>query len=287
MANDLLFKRLIKVTIATRVSENYNSITSDVVEVEDLRVMFKVTKTTKKEPNTAEVTITNLSPSRRASLQQKGVKFVLQAGYVGTGIAQLFIGDARTIDHTRDGANWNTVIKSGDGERAFKFARVSESFAAGSPVSDVVGKIAGALGLGLGNLKQQTSAMSGQYANGYAAHGPASRELDKVLKSAGFEMSIQDGELLIRKPGDKGSILVPELSPETGLIGSPEYGAPEKKGKRPLIKVKSLLNPSIKCGGQVVVMSERHKGPLRVIKLEHTGDTAGGDWYTDFEGEPQ
>lgn len=283
---DLLFKRLIKVTIATKVAEDYKSITSDFVEVEQLRVMFKVKKTTKKEPNTAQVTITNLSPTRRASLQQKGVKFVLQAGYEGTGIAQLFIGDARTIDHTRDGADWNTTIKSGDGERAFKFARVNESFAAGSPVSDVVNKIASAVGLGLGNLKAQMSNMTGQYVNGYAANGPASRELDKVLRSAGFEWSVQDGELLIRKPDDKGSVLVPELSSETGLIGSPHYGTPEKKSKRPTIKVRSLLNGAIKCGGQVVIRSERHNGPVRVVELEHVGDTDGGDWYTDFEAEP-
>lgn len=287
MADDLLFKRLVRVTIATKVAEDYQSVTSDVVEVEDLRVAFKVVKTGKKEPNTAEVTISNLSPTRRASLQQKGVKFILQAGYEGTGIAQIFVGDARTVDHKRNGANWDTVIKSGDGERAYNFARVSESFSAGSPVSDVVNRIAGSLGLGLGNLKSQLAGMTGTYDNGYAAHGPASRELDKVLRAAGYEWSIQDGEIFAHKPEAPGAILVPDLSPETGLIGSPEYGSPDKKTKRAPLKIRCLLNPGIKIGGQVYIRSERHNGPVTVKKIEHTGDTAGGDWYTDFEGQPQ
>lgn len=289
---DLQFKRLVRVTIATRVAEDFKSIVAEVVEIEKLRVAFKVTKTASKEPNTAEVTITNLSPTRRATLQQKGVKFILQAGYEGTGIGQLFTGDARTVDHKREAADWHTVIRSGDGERAFKFARVNEAFESGSPVSDVVNKIAGSLGLGLGNLKKQLPKITGQYVNGYAAHGPASRELDKVLSAAGYTWSIQDGELLIQKPDDPIGATIPELSAESGLIGSPEYGSSEevkkqlKKNGKPLLKVRCLLNHALKIGSVVSIRSERHNGQLKIHKVEHSGDTHGGDWYTDFEGKP-
>lgn len=281
--NGLLFGRKVRVTVATKVAEDYKSIAADVIEIEDLRVAFKVTKTRGKEPNTAEVTITNLSPTRRASLQVKGVKFILQAGYAGTGIAQLFVGDARTIDHVRDGANWHTVIKSGDGERAFRFARVKESFAPGSPLSDIVNRIASKMGLGLGNLKKQSASISGQYESGYTAFGPTSRELDKVLTAAGYDWSIQDNELLILKPEQVSGIQVPDLGPDSGLIGSLEFGAPEKKGGRPLLKGKCLLRGEMKPGGQVNVRSERHNGPIKLLKIEHTGDTEGGDWYTSFE----
>jgi hypothetical protein len=292
MAGDLLFGRKIKVTIATKVSESFTQIEADVVEIENLRVAFKVSKSDKKEPNTCEITITNLSETRRKSLQQKGVKFILQAGYEASGIGQIFIGDARTCEHKRDGASWHTTIKSGDGERAFNFARVNESFAAGSPVSDVVKRIASKLGLGLGNTNKQAAQLTGQYVNGYAAQGPASRELDKVLAGTGYDWSIQDGELLLLKHDEPSGATVPDIGPDTGLIGSPEYGSPEtihkqvKKTGKPLLKVRCLLNPAIKIGCQVSIRSERHKGPIRVKKLEHTGDTAGGDWYTDFEGVP-
>lgn len=286
MAGDLLFKRRVRLTIANKIAEDYKSITADVVQIEELRVAFKVKKSLTKEPNTAEVTVTNLSPQRRASLQTKGVKFILEAGYEGAGIAQLFVGDVRTIDHVRDAANWNTVIKSGDGERAFRYARVSESFAAGSPLSDVVQNLAGKLGLGLGNVTTKAAALSQRFDQGFAASGPVSRELDRVLAAAGLTWSVQDGDLQILAPDEPGALLVPELSPETGLIGSPEFGAPLKKGGRPLVKFRCLLDGKIKPGGRVELRSERHRGPIRVVKLEHTGDTAGGDWYTDCEGTP-
>lgn len=283
---DLLFNRKVKVTIATRVSEDFRAVVADVIEIENLRVQFKVKKTNTKEPNTAEVTITNLSASRRASLQQKGVKFILQAGYEGAGIGQLFIGDARTIDHVRDGGSWHTTIKSGDGERAFRYARVSESFKAGTPIASVVRKIAQASGHGLGNLEQQLGSMTGQYVNGYAAHGVASKELEKSLKAAGFEFSVQDEQLLVLRPEQFGTVQVPDLGPDTGLIGSPEYGAPDKNKGKPVIKVRSLLNSIIKPGGQVVLRSARHKGPVHVHEVEHSGDTDGGDWYSDFQARP-
>lgn len=289
MANDLLFRRLVKLTVANRVAEDYRTLTSDVTEIEKLRVAFKVTKTGGKEPNTCEVTVSNLAESRRKALQKKGVKLVLQAGYEGAGIAQLFIGDVRTVDNVRDGATWNTIFKCGDGERAFRFARVSESFGPGTKIPDVVKKVAARLGVGLGNLEKQAPAMTGEFAQGYAAHGPASRELERALAAAGFEFSIQDEQLLVLKPGDASGVQVPELSPASGLIGSPEFGSPEtihaqtKKTGKPLIKVRALLNGKIKIGSQVVLRCARHDGPVIVKKLEHIGDTAGGDWYTNFE----
>lgn len=284
--DDYLFNRQVKLTIARRVAEDYKTLVSDVIEITGLRVAFKVKKTGTKEPNTAEVTVTNLSADTRAALQTKGVKFVIQAGYENAGIGQLFIGDARTISHVRNGASWDTVIKSGDGERAFRFARVNEPFGAGSTIGAVVKKIGGALGLGLGNLDSQMASMQGQYPNGYVAHGPASRELDKVLAAAGLEWSIQDEQLLILRPDAVGSNLVPDLGPDSGLIGSPEYGAADKKGGKPKMKVRSLLNAAIKPGSQVNLRSERHKGPVRVYEVEHTGDTHGAEWYTDFEARP-
>lgn len=292
MAGDLLFGRKVRVTIATQVSESFTEVGIDVIEIEDLRVAFKVSKSDQKEPNTAEVTITNLSETRRRSLQQRGVKFVLQAGYAGSGIGQIFIGDARTCEHKKDGASWHTTLKCGDGERAFNYARVNESFAAGSPVSEVVKRIGQKSGLGIGNLAKQASALTGQYVNGYAALGPVSRELDKVLAGTGYEWSVQDGELLLLKPDEASGATVPDIGPDTGLIGSPEYGSPKsvskqaKKTGKPLLKVRCLLNPAIKIGCQVSLRSERHNGPIRVKKLDHIGDTGGGDWYTDFEGVP-
>lgn len=279
-----LFKRRVRLSVATSVQVNdYKSDGVQVLEIEDLRVQFNVKKTGGKEPNTAEVTVTNLSPRHRADLQTKGVRFLLQAGY-DTSIGQLFAGDIRTIDHVRDGANWNTVLRSGDGERAWRWAWVNESFVAGTPASQVIEALGRALGVGLGNLLSQAAKATEQYVSGYVAYGPASRELDKVLRAHGFTWSIQDGELQILREGETAGVLVPELSPDSGLVGSPEMAAPEKKGGAPLLKARCLLRPAIRPGGTVVLKSQRHNGSFLVRKVEHVGDTAGGDWYTNWQG---
>lgn len=282
-----LFDRRVRVLLARKVTEDYKTMTSDVVEIADLRVAFRVRKNAVKEPNTAEVTITNLAPTTRAALQVKGVKFQLEAGYTGTGLKRVFSGDVRNLDHTRDGPSWNTVIKSGDGERAFRFARVSESHAAGAPASDVVRKLAGALGLGLGNFSQVSSLLSSiRFESGLVTHGPASTELEKVLRGAGVSWSIQDGELQFQRDDLQIGPQVPEISPDSGLVGSPEFGAPVIKGGPRLLTFRCLLNADLRPGGRVALKSLRHTGTVRIFKVEHSGDTHGGDWYTSCEGFP-
>jgi hypothetical protein len=259
----------------------------DGVRVEGLRIAFRVSKSLGKEPNTMDLTVTNLSASTRASIARTLAPVVLSAGYADSE-AVIFRGDARTVIHTHEGVDWNTRVQCGDGERAYAFARMSESFAPGTSIVDVVRKCAAALGLNVGNLPDMLARGSfrgdlTQYAHGYTSHGRASAELDKVLRSAGFEWSIQDGALQVLKgtaPVQGDAVL---LSPDSGMIGSPDHGTPAVKGGKPPIKVRSLLQPTIRCGGVVEVRSAGVQGQYRVAKVEHTGDTHGAEWYTTIE----
>ena len=263
----------------------FGKMSAQAIEIKDLRVQFKVEKTLDKHPNTAEIQITNLAERTRASLQNKAAKILLKAGHETT-LAQIFYGDVTIIDHTRDGADWVTKIQCGDGERGFLHARVSESYKAGTPVSEIVTRLSQAMGLDIGNAIAKAQGLaSQQFVNGYVAHGPASKELGKVLKAAGYEFSIQDGRLQVLKPGETNTERIVTLSSASGLIGSPEYGTPDKKTKKSVIKVKSLLIPDLLPGGRVNLDSERHKGIHKILKLSHTGDTAGNDWYTEMEME--
>ena len=286
MADQRLQDRRVRLLIANRVAEDYKSLTADVTEIKDLRVQFSVKKSSSKEPNTAEVTITNLSPTRRAALQTKGVKFVLECGYVDTGVKQIFQGDVRHVSHVREGADWRTVLKSGDGERAFQFARISESLGPKASKSDVIKRLSAKLGLGLGNSARAAAAIPGSFEQGIVLSGPVSRELDKVLKGTGYEWSIQDEQLVILSASEVSGQDVPLLTHDSGLIGSPEFGAPLEKGGKPQLKFKALLNANIKPGAKVQIQCDRFLLGVSVkcAKVEHSGDTAGQDWYTSVEG---
>lgn len=297
---DALFKRRCAATVIPPALKGDKSETQAGFTVSDLRMSFKVKKTLKKDPNTCELNITNLSAQTRAKMGTKGAKIILQAGYAGFDgsngtVGQIFSGDARTIDQVREGPDWVTKIQCGDGERAYQFVQVSESFKPGTKVSVVLSTIiqlmAKEMKIDPGDSLKRVSKIQGNldmFIHGYAAVGKASRELDKVLSAVGLSYSIQDGKLQIL--GDADPTLEPAvfLSPDSGLIGSPAYCTPKKEGKKAkaVLKLKSLLQPTLKPGRTVVIESEGRKGQFRIEQLMHTGDTAGGDWFTELEVQP-
>jgi hypothetical protein len=82
------------------------------------------------------------------------------------------------------------------------------------------------MGLGMGNVENQISNITSVFDQGYAAHGNASRALDGIMKSIRMPWSVQDGELQFL-PEDKSLELnVPDITPDSGLIGSPQMGSP-------------------------------------------------------------
>ncbi len=291
-----LFDRRCRLTIANPVNtaNNFrNTQTTEVIEIQGgvgddravngMRVQFEITKKLKKEPNTSKITVTNLSPTRRASIQKKGVKVLFEAGYKHE-VSRIFTGDVRTVDHVRNGADWETVLQLGDGERAWQFARVNQSFSKGTRVADVLRTIASAMGLELGNIETEAGRITARFESGFAAYGSASQALDQVVRTIGKEWSIQDGALQILDPYQHLNNVIPDITPQTGLIGSPEMGSPQKKGGPALVKFKVLLMP-IKPGDRVKLKSERYDGHVRVVACQYQGDTHGGTWETEISGE--
>lgn len=260
----------------------------DTKEFTGLRAQFEVTKTGGKEPNTLDLKIWNLSEASRSNMQKKGAKVIVQAGYENQ-FSQVFSGNARTIDHVRQGPDWVTHIQCGDGEVAYSFARVSESFAPGVSVQSVASFLIGKLGLAPGNSAAKLSAINGaltQFVHGYSCHGLASQELARLMASVGLEFSIQDGAVQILGGSETTTDEFVVLGSSTGMVGSPEHGTPDKKGKPSSLKVKALLNPALKPGRKVRVQALQTKGDFKVTKCVHKGDTAGGDWYSEIECLP-
>jgi hypothetical protein len=277
-----LFERFCQVTVGTIQPLGEQSQFVQALQFSGLRCEFKIKKGKKQEPNTMELKVTNLSREHRAAIQQKGLPVILAAGYAED-FGIIFSGDARTVDSVHEGADWNTLIQCGDGERAFRFARLNKSYAAGTPVATVALDLVSAMGLNAGNAAQKLSGISKQYVSGYVVTGQCSAELAKVLRPLGLGYSIQDGAVQILAEGEGFVQSIPLLSPDTGLIGSPEHGAPATRGQPTYLKVKSLLRPAFKPGGHVQIRSEGTNGQFLIHSVTHTGDTAGGAWYSELE----
>lgn len=271
---------------------------TNAVQVTDLRVTFSVEKTIGSSPNTAQVVVYNLAEITRAEFIRKPLHVRLEAGYEGD-LARLFTGDLSYGSNVPEGVDWRTELTLGDGARAYRNARARASLAAGSTRRQALAACASALGLALprsvDDVPEIAAALRVQYASGVALSGPARQELDRVCRAAGVSWSIQDGRLQILRDADTRSDEIARIAADTGMVGSPEMGAPErasaagagKGGRRsPRLTVRTLLDPRITPGGRVRVESLAYTGLIRAVKVVHTGDTHGQDWYTVVEGTP-
>lgn len=256
--------------------------------IEALRTTFRVTKRLTKEPNEMELTIYNLNDQQRASMQKLPLAVVLEAGYED-GTATIFSGDARYVDSGREGADWITKIQAGDGERSYRFSAFSESFKSGTSVAAVFQRAAAALGVDADAATAVVnSGVLDQFSQGASFHGRASAAIDSLLKGRGFEWSIQDGKLQVLatgKPLQNAAVL---LNANSGLIGVPTHAAPAKPGTKqafhaPIMKIKSLLQAQLAPGKLMRLESAAVSGNFRIEQVIHSGDTHGGDWFSELE----
>ena len=267
------------------------------VQVRDLQIRFKITKSLRQEPNTADVQITNLAATTRAKIRQKHALVTVTAGYVGLdgrGTTELlFVGNARTIAHTRDGAEWTTRLQCGDGERAYSEAQIAESLGPGATLQQAITTAVKSffpLGVDAGNSAGAAAQGTGLvgWAHGLQMQGSAADALTRVTRAANLDWSIQNGKIQILRPGKASALDAIELSAACGLIGSPAFAERDEKDptKPTVLKAKSLLQPGLVPGRRVYFRRDSSRGAngyYVVQKVEHTGDTWGLDWYSECE----
>lgn len=271
-----LFNRNIAVTFGTA---------GDAKKVTQLHVEFNVVHQ-RKEPNTATVSIFNLASTTREKLATKDpnglpLQILIEAGY-GDELEQLYLGRIRNAISTRNGESWVTTIDSGDGEAEVQKAHVDVTFPKGAKVTDVLSQLIKKTGLGPGDLvsKIQQNGFSGtfdQFARGLAVSGNADNKIKQISQALGMTASVQDGVYTAfeEKAGGKATGFI--LTPETGLIGSPE------SGKEGTIKSRSLLLPKLRPGHLIGLKSAQFDGTYRVQKATHSGAWRGQEWYTELD----
>lgn len=286
-----LFKRGCSVTVARPLAAsqlNVVDLPPNGIVIQDLRVTFKVEKTLGKEPNTAEVCIYNLSEQSRGEMQRIPNYVRVDVGYDGQ-LQRLFTGDLRpgSGKSMRRGVDWETRLELGDGERAYRFARLNRSYRAGVDARTAVAEVAKSMGAAVTFTSDTAKILRAQYAGGLTLQGPAHRELSRILAPHGLEWSIQDGRVFVLKSHEVRPDQAIVVSQATGMIGVPEFGAPEKKGAAPPLVVRTLLNPTLSPGGRISLESEKIRGVFRVERILHQGDTHGADWFSEIEAKAQ
>lgn len=237
----------------------------------DLRITFDIEKSIEANPNSGKISIFNLSEQSRALFEQKGATVILMAGYT---IPELiFSGDVKKPLNNRSGPDWITEIEAGDGETAYQEARIDKSYTPGTSVRQIVTDLGKQLGTSVGEIKGVTAET---FVQGFVASGPVRKYLDEMTEKQGLKWSIQDNALQILPKGDSTTEEAVVLSADSGLVGNPK-----KKDKG--IEFQCLLQPKLKPGRKVIIISKTVNGTYTVQKVRHNGDTEGGEWYSNCE----
>lgn len=250
-----------------------------------LTVAFKIEKTDKPTPNNSTIQIYNLSDSHRAQLEVNGIRCFLSAGYPGAE-SLIFSGNVRFALTEKQGPDWVTHLELGDGLTSLTAPRVNQAWRPGTLWKDVVAGVAGVMkDLDQGNLVDRATQAAGSVVmrNGYSCSAPAATVLTELLAMQELNWSVQDGRIEALAAADYLPGQGPLISPDTGLVGSPTIGAPDHKGGPQIIKVKCLLNPSLKPGSRFQLQSASLNCVCRCHKIVQDGNSRGGDWYTESE----
>lgn len=274
------------------------------LEITGLDVRFRVRRSLKPEPDTLELTVWNLNSEHRSALQaptgpvavrleagyaqprlaSATVSALESAGFAGTeSLPLIFGGDVREIWSTREGPDWITTLTAGDGDTS-STARVNKSYGSGTPLRFAVEQVAAELGLGLGQLPREIANAAlfdggREYPSGIVLSGNGWQQLTRLLKTAGYTWTVQDGEIVVVKNGASYGTAV-LLTPETGMIGSP---VPANDGR---ISAQVLLQPDLVPGRQVEFDTRHVQGHYLVETAEYSGETAGQEWYVQIEAAP-
>lgn len=297
MANRQLFQKVWKVTAFrpgpgtpggfVAAHPNYFEDAPNGFEITKLRVQCSIEKHIGSDPNTCDVTITNLSAGMRAEIVKKPIVIRIDAGYVqDVGAIHLFTGDLRYGYSKRNGADWETHLQLGDGSRAYAGARISKSYRKGTPAIIALRDAAASLGLALPPGIAASPDLQKAFASGRCLHGDVATEMTKLLAPFGYGWSIQNGKLQILSDSTTRADEAFLISQATGLTGSPEIGAPPKDGGPATITIQNLLYPQLTPGCRLSVQSASISGTFRAERVTHTLDSHGATWTTSVEAKP-
>lgn len=267
------------------------------LDVSDLRCTFNASKTVLMQPNYSDISIYNLSAETEATLIKEGYRVVLEAGYEGSNYGIIFDGDViQPIREKEDGTTYKLTLRALDGDRFMNYGFVNFSFLRGLSSRAQVAQLAAKAKnpSDLGSISEELEKT--KLPRGKVMFGLARDYMKQIAQTHKASFYVENGKVNIIKADEVKAGQIIDLSPQSGLIGTPEQTEFS-------IKVKALLNPQIHCNMLVHIdnsyirarkaeMGQMYRqldndGIYRVISCNYTGDTRGDDWYVEFEAISQ
>lgn len=269
---------------------------SNLYLLQDHQITFSIKKDNNKDPNQAEIVVYNLSDDT-VNYINRGIRnnlaVALAVGYEGEDLVMIFKGTIQWVSDTFDSVDRKTTLHCLDGGINIAEARTSRSYPKGTKIKRVVTDLVKDLGTTEGNIHVDNDQT---LSSATAMCGNTSHYLEHICKSIDHNVSIQDGSVYVTPRSQMSSARSAYISPETGLIGSPEpfhndikptkkVTKSSKKAKKPTdgVKFKCQMNGAILPEKTIWLKSRDYDGPFKVVSVSHNGDKEGKEWVTEVE----
>jgi hypothetical protein len=242
----------------------------------DIRVTFDGSKSISGGLNSCNMEIYNLNPDKRRALvkdaeEQKLFPVELSVGYKNN-LLLLFKGTVHIAGTRRSGTDYITKFECLDGGHALATSSISLTV---TKRKDAIMKLLEHMnGITLGSIPELE-----EYQRPLVMVGNPFNLISKLINEKTETWFIADEKLYILKDGDALGTIVTLVSPETGLLDTPE-----RKDK--LVTFSTVINPAIKIGERVMLKSttaEHLNGTYKVQTIQYKGDYTGSDWSQSCE----
>ena len=244
-----------------------------------LRINFKAEMADAETPNTARISVWNLSPGNLAILKEKDCMAALYAGYAQGNVTLISVGTVTYATTLMDAGDRETIIEVTDGRIPLRDAYVSLSYSGAISTGKIIEDAAAGMGVA---LTVSPDAKFAELPNGFSFVGPARTAMDKACATTGLQWQIYNGVMQVKNRGGTMSREVYVLSPETGLVGMPrQFACGEEAagmGGQRGFEATCLLNGAMQVGDFVRLESKFARGFFRVKRIEFAGDNMNGDW---------
>lgn len=263
------------------------------LDVSDLRCTFDIRKSLTPQPNFSSVIIYNLNMETENQVIDEGNTVIVEAGYEGEQYGVIFQGEVvQPIRGKEDGVTYKLILQSLDGDRFLNFGHVAISVPKGQSARSQVDIVTSQA-----NIPSQLGSISdnlqtGQLTRGKVFFGMTKDYLRQLAQSSSATFYLEDGKVNLITAQDYPPNEIVDLTPESGLIGTPmqtDFGMSFKCLLNPRLKINSLvrINSSLIQAqtfqfGQVPRGLDA-SGIYRIIGMRHNGDTRGDSWYTECE----
>lgn len=275
---DYLFGRVIELKLYVPSSSN------GVAFGNEFHISFTVKKPLKGDtPNDGTVTIYNLNKTSRDLWEADDAVIELYTGYQDQQVSLMMSADVDWAYSRREGPDWITVINFSEGGKDIRDTFISKSYT--NPVNDkkVIDDVIGNFKtVEKGTIKGLTDSVK---KNGLSISSLTKGVLNNIASTHKVDWTVQDNKLHVLP--EKGLItdFLVELTPQTGLIGTPTKTRSQEKGKAVIwgCDITCLIIPGIYPGRGIKLTSDTVSGTYKVINATYDGSNFEDNWTCTLE----